>query len=315
MKRPRRNHTLAFKAKVALAAIRGDRRLAELAEHFEVHSNQITQWKEHELPVVRQCELLGLARSTAYYQPMPVSEADLTLMRRIDELHLRWPFLGARRLRDLLQKDGFEVGRKPPQHADGQDGHCRAVSQTQDQRAGHRIYPYLLRKMVIDRPNQVWATDITYIPMAKGFLYLVAIMDWASRRVLAWRTSNTLTTDFCVEALQEALTKYGNPEIFNTDQGSQFTSTEFTQVLESRGIRISMDGKGRWVDNVFVERLWRSVKYEEVYLYAYGSIAEANRLLGIYFDFYNRIRPHQSLEQRMTPDTAYFGAQPMRAAA
>ena len=167
---------------------------------------------------------------------------------------------------------------------------------------------------MIDRPNQVWATDITYIPMGPGFLYLVAIMDWASRRVLAWRTSNTLTTGFCVEALQEAVAKYGTPEIFNTDQGSQFTSLEFIQALQSHGIRISMDGKGRWVDNVFVARLWCSVKYEEVYLHADGSIAEANRGLGNYFEFYNRIRPHQSLD-RMTPDQAYFGAQPMKAAA
>ena len=273
--------------------------------------------REHELPVVRQCELLALAHSTAYYRPLPMSEADLTLMRRIDELHLKWPFLGARRLRDLLQKEGFQAGRKHVATLMGKMGIAALYRKpkTSAPGTGHRIYPYLLRKLVIDRPNQVWATDITYIPMAKGFLYLVAIMDWASRRVLAWRTSNTLTTDFCVEALQEALTKYGSPEIFNTDQGSQFTSVEFTRVLESRDIRISMDGKGRWIDNVFVERLWRNVKYEEVYLHAYGSIAEANRHLGIYFDFYNRIRPHQSLEKRMTPDTAYFGAQSMKVAA
>ena len=273
--------------------------------------------REHELPVVRQCELLELARSTAYYEPLPVPEADLTLMRRIDELHLRWPFLGSRRLRDLLQKDGFMVGRKHVATLMRKMGIAAIYRKpkTSAPGTGHRIYPYLLRKLVIDRPNQVWATDITYIPMAKGFVYLVAIMDWASRRVLAWRTSNTLTAEFCVEALEEALAKYGAPEIFNTDQGSQFTSVEFTQVLQSRGVRISMDGKGRWVDNVFVERLWRSLKYEEVYLRAYGSIAEANRAIGVYFDFYNRVRPHQSLEGRMTPDESYFGAQPMRAAA
>ena len=273
---------------------------------------------EHDLPVVRQCELLGLARSTAYYQPLPASEADLALMRRIDELHLKWPFLGARRLRDLLNTDGFEVGRKHVGTLMRKMGIVTLYRKPRTSAPGsgatHRVYPYLLRQLVIERPNQVWATDITYIPMAKGFLYLVAIMDWASRRVLAWRTSNTLTSDFCVEALQEAITRYGTPEIFNTDQGAQFTSLEFTQALESRGVRISMDGKGRWVDNVFVERLWRSVKYEEVYLHAYGSIAEANRRLALYFDFYNRIRPHQSLE-RMTPEAAYFGALPMKTAA
>jgi putative transposase len=180
--------------------------------------------------------------------------------------------------------------------------------------AQHRIYPYLLNNLAIDRANQVWAADISYLPMAKGFLYLVAIMDWASRRVLAWRTSNTLTADFCVEALHEALARHGTPEIFNTDQGSQFTSEDFTRVLKDAGVRISMDGKGRWVDNVFVERLWRSVKYEEVYLHAYGSIAEANRRLTSYFDFYNRLRTHQSLDG-MTPDAVYFGSQPMKAAA
>ena len=274
--------------------------------------------REHQLPVVRQCELLGLARSTAYYEPLPVSEADLMLMRRIDELHLRWPFLGSRRLRDLLQTEGFPVGRKHVASLMRKMGiatlYRKPRTSTPGSGAAHRIYPYLLRNLVIDTPNQVWATDITYIPMAKGFVYLVAIMDWASRKVLAWRTSNTLTTDFCVEALQEALTKYGTPQFFNTDQGAQFTSDDFTSVLQSRGIKISMDGRGRWMDNVFVERLWRSVKYENVYLHAYGSIAEANRELGTYFEFYNRTRPHQGLE-RLTPDAVYFGTQPMRAAA
>ena len=273
---------------------------------------------EHDVPVVRQCQLLGLARSTAYYRPEPTSEADLVLMRRIDELHLRWPFLGARRLRDLLNTEGFTVGRKHVATLMRKMGIAALYRKPRTSIPGsgstHRVYPYLLKNLVIDRPNQVWATDITYIPMARGFVYLVAIMDWASRRVLAWRTSNTLTTDFCVEALQEAITRYGTPGIFNTDQGSQFTSVDFTKVLESRGVRISMDGKGRWVDNVFVERLWRSVKYEEVYLHAYGSIAEANRHLGTYFDFYNRIRGHQGLEG-LTPDAAYFGAQPMKTAA
>ena len=272
---------------------------------------------EHDLPVVRQCELLDLSRSTAYYQRLPVSEADLTLMRRIDELHLRWPFLGSRRLRDLLQAEGFLVGRKHVATLMRRMGiaalYRKPKTSTPGTGSTHRIYPYLLKHLAIEAPNQVWATDITYLPMAKGFVYLVAIMDWASRRVLAWRTSNTLTTDFCVEALQEALAKYGRSEIFNTDQGAQFTSAAFTKVLESHGIRISMDGRGRWVDNVFVERLWRSVKYEEVYLHAYGSIAEANQRLGLYFDFYNRIRPHQGLDG-LTPDAAYFGAPMLQAA-
>lgn len=273
---------------------------------------------EHDLPVVHQCELLDLARSTAYYQPEPVSEADLVLMRRIDELHLKWPFLGARRLRALLNTESFTVGRKHVGTLMRKMGVSALYRKPRTSTPGlgstHRVYPYLLRNLVIDRPNQVWASDISYLPMARGFMYLVAVMDWASRRVLAWRTSNTLTTDFCVEALQEAMAKYGAPEIFNTDQGAQFTSAEFTTVLAAAGVKISMDGKGRWVDNVFIERLWRSVKYEEVYLHAYGSIAEANRQLGRYFDFYNRIRGHQGLEG-LTPDAAYFAAQPVKAAA
>ena len=228
--------------------------------------------REHEVPVVRQCEVLDLARSTAYYQPLPLPQGDLVLMRRLDELHLKWTFLGTRRLRDLLRKDGFEVGRKHVATLMRRMGIATLYRKPSTSAPGsgpeHRVYPYLLKGMLIDRPNQVWAADITYIPMAKGFLYLVAIMDWASRRVLAWRTANTLTTDFCVAALEEALTQYGTPEIFNTDQGSQFTSTDFTAALDSRGIRISMDGKGRWVDNVFVERLWRSLKYEDIYLKA-----------------------------------------------
>jgi putative transposase len=273
---------------------------------------------EHSLPVVRQCQLLGLARSTAYYAPVPTSETDWTLMRRLDELHLKWPFLGARKLRDLLNADGFEVGRKHVGTLMRKMGISAVYRAPRTSTPGsgpeHRVYPYLLKNLALERANQVWAADITYLPMAKGFLYLVAIIDWASRRVLAWRTSNTLTTDFCVEALHEALARYGTPEIFNTDQGSQFTSDDFTSVLNAAGVRISMDGKGRWVDNVFVERLWRSVKYEEVYLHAYGSIAEANRRLATYFDFYNRIRSHQSLDG-MTPDAAYFASVPMKVAA
>ncbi len=273
---------------------------------------------EHDLPVVRQCQLLDLARSTAYYQPLPVPEADLLLMRAIDELHLKWPFLGSRRIRHLLRAEGFEVGRKHVATLMRKMGIAAIYRKPKTSAAGtgaaHRIYPYLLRGLAIERPNHVWATDITYIPMAKGFVYLVAIMDWASRKVLAWRTSNTLTTDFCIEALNEALAKYGTPEIFNTDQGAQFTDEDFTATLKAKGIRISMDGKGRWVDNVFVERLWRSLKYEEVYLNAYGSVAQANRQIGVWIDFYNRIRPHQGLED-LTPDTVYFGAAPMKKAA
>jgi putative transposase len=274
--------------------------------------------RDHELPVTRQCELLDLARSTAYYEPVPVSQADLALMRRIDELHLKWPFLGSRRLRDLLQKDRFPVGRKHVATLMRRMGIAAIYRKPKTSAPGtgatHRIYPYLLKGLAIERPNQAWAADITYIRMAKGFVYLVAIMDWASRKVLSWRTSNTLTTDFCVAALKEALARYGVPDIFNTDQGAQFTAQDFTAVLESKGVRISMDGKGRWVDNVFVERLWRSLKYEEIYLHAYGSIGEANRRIGIWIDFYNRTRPHQSLG-RITPDGAYFGAQPMKKAA
>ncbi len=273
---------------------------------------------EHDLPVVRQCQLLDLARSTAYYQPLPVPEADLLLMRAIDELHLKWPFLGSRRIRHLLRAEGFEVGRKHVATLMRKMGiaaiYRKPKTSAPGTGAAHRIYPYLLRGLAIERPNHVWATDITYIPMAKGFVYLVAIMDWASRKVLAWRTSNTLTTDFCIEALNEALAKYGTPEIFNTDQGAQFTDEDFTAVLKAKGIRISMDGKGRWVDNVFVERLWRSLKHEEVYLNAYGSVAQANRQIGVWIDFYNRIRPHQGLED-LTPDTVYFGAAPMKKAA
>lgn len=274
--------------------------------------------RDHELPVTRQCALLELARSTAYYEPVPVSEADLALMRRIDELHLKWPFLGSRRLRDLLQKGGFEIGRKHVSTLMRRMGIAAIYRKPRTSLPGegsaHRVFPYLLKALAIERPNHVWAADITYIPMTKGFVYLVAIMDWASRKVLAWRTSNTLTTDFCVEALNEALAKYGTPEIFNTDQGAQFTSEDFTAVLESKGVRISMDGKGRWVDNVFVERLWRSLKYEEVYLHAYGSIAEARSGIATYIEFYNRIRPHQGLD-RITPDAAYFGEQTLKAAA
>ena len=264
--------------------------------------------RENDLPVTRQCELLDLNRSTVYYQRQEVSEADLRLMRRIDEMHLKRPFYGSRRIRDWLQDEGHDVNRKRVQRLMRQMGITALYPKrcTSKPGKGHKIYPYLLRNLVIDRPNQVWATDLTYIPMAKGFVYLVAIMDWHSRRVLSWRLSNTMDSDSCVEALEEALSRYGSPGIFNTDQGAQFTSEAFTGVLKEAGVDISMDGKGRWVDNVFVERLWRSVKYEEVYLKAYETVAEARAGIGTYLEFYNSERRHQGMN-RQTPDQVYMG--------
>jgi len=261
----------------------------------------------HELSKTRRCELLGVARSSAYYRPQPISEEDLTLMRRIDEIHLRLPFYGSRRIRDELEEHGHTVNRKRIQRLLRQMG-LRALyprQRTSQPGKGHKIYPYLLRDLCIERADQVWATDITYIPMAKGFMYLVAVMDWHSRRVLSWRVSNTMDSGFCIEALEEALQRFGAPGIFNTDQGSQFTCDAFTGVLNDRGIAISMDGKGRWVDNVFVERLWRSVKYEDVYLRAYETPTELRAGLARYFKFYNTKRRHSSLDRR-TPDAVYF---------
>ncbi|MDF8334993.1 IS3 family transposase [Novosphingobium cyanobacteriorum] len=377
-RRPRRNHSPAFKAKVALAAVKGEKTLAELAQLFDVHPNQITTWRtqllegaagvfgadsaaeaaepavdvktlhakigeltlandflgqrarqgrtvaerktmidrSHSLPVARQARELGISRGSVYYLPRPVPETDLAIMRRIDELHLEVPFAGSRMLRDLLRQDGIEIGR------------ChvatlmkRMAIEALDRRPntskpapGHKIYPYLLRKLPIVRPNQVWATDISYIPMAKGFVYLVAIVDWFSRKVLAHRVSITMEADFCVEALEEALARYGKPEIFNTDQGSQFTSLAFTSVLLREKIAISMDGRGAWRDNVVVERLWRSVKYEEVYLHAYGTVSEARASIRRYLGFYNARRPHSSLGAK-TPDQAYFDNLPVAMAA
>jgi putative transposase len=268
------------------------------------------------LPVVRQCELLGLSRSSVYYTPSSVSESDLALMRRIDELHLKHPFAGARMLRDLLRLEGVKVGRR----------HVSTLMKTMGIEALYRrpntsrkhpenpIFPYLLRGLDITRANQVWAMDITYIPMRKGFVYLAAVLDWATRRVLSWRLSNSLTTDFCLEAVEEAIQRYGTPEIFNTDQGSQFTSQEFVGLIQGHGIQVSMDGKGRWVDNVFVERLWKSVKYEEVYLHAYDTVSQARQGLESYFTFYNERRPHSSLDGK-TPDTVYFNSLPIKQAA
>ena len=262
-----------------------------------------------ELAVTRQTQLLGLSRSSVYYTPRALPERDLILMRRLDELHLRWPFYGSRRLTVELRKAGHAVGRRHVvtlMRSMGIETLYRRPRTSLPAR-GASIYPYLLAGLAIERPNQVWATDITYLPMAHGFLYLVAILDVASRKVLSFRLSNTLTTDFCVAALEEALAKFGAPEIFNTDQGAQFTSEEWTGQLKEAGVAISMDGKGRWIDNVFIERLWWSVKYEEVYLHAYDSGTEARTALTRYFGFYNARRGHQSL-QYQTPDEVYFGA-------
>ncbi|MGY6587475.1 MAG: IS3 family transposase [Wenzhouxiangella sp.] len=368
-RRKRRNHTASFKAKVALAAPKGDKTVAELAQQFDVHPNQIQDWKRrlldqadavfegkaaadngkeaeveklhakigeltmvndflskgarsrplserkaminknHKLPMAAQCRVLDIARSTVYYQPVPpASGEDLSLMRQIDEIYLQWPFYGTRRMRDELIRRGYRVNRKRVQRLMRLMGlqalHPRR--RTSQPAPGHRIYPYLLRGLSIDRPIQVWATDITYIPMAQGFMYLVAILDWHSRRVLSWRLSNTLDTDFCVDALEEALRRHGAPEIFNTDQRAQFTATAFTEVLKRHQVQISMDGKGRWVDNVFFERLWRSVKYEDIYLKAYETPAALRAGLERYFRFYNSQRGHAALD-RQTPNEVYFG--------
>ncbi len=385
-RRPRRNHSAEFKSKVALAAVRGDRTLSELASQFDVHPNQITQWKtqlldraaqlfgagtgqaekpvdmkvlhakigelaadrptprrrprcvgerffrgraheggiagrkamidrDHKLPLARQAKAVGISRGSIYYRPRPVGEAGLGLMRRIDELHLEYPFAGSRMMRGLLRQEGLSSGRRhiaTLMRRMGIEALYRKPN-TSRRRPGHTVYPYLLRGLEVSRPNQVWAMDITYIPMARGFVYLAAVMDWHSRKVLAWRVSVTMDTDFCVEALEESLGRHGAPEIFNTDQGSQFTSDAFTGLLKANGIQISMDGKGSWKDNVFVERLWKSVKYEEVYLRAYESVPEARTGLGRYFEFYNAGRPHSSLGG-MTPDQ-FFDRAPAESAA
>lgn len=267
--------------------------------------------RDHELPLARQAELLGISRGSLYYLPQSVSAADLALMRRIDRLQLEHPFMGARLLRDTLQREGFAVGRK---HVStlmrrmGIEALYRKPN-TRRKHPGHAVHPYLLRGLAIERANHVWAMDITYIPMARGFVYLCAVVDWASRKILAHRVSITMDTDFCVQAVQEACAKYGTPEIFNTDQGSQFTSQAFTAPLTGRGIRISMDGKGAWRDNVFVERLWRTIKHDEVYLKAYESVSDARASLARFIDFYNARRPHSSLD-RKTPDEFYFASLP-----
>jgi putative transposase len=270
----------------------------------------------HDLSIKRQAEVLGISRGSVYYLPRPVTETDLMLMRRIDELHLNYPFAGSRMLRDMLSQQGLEVGRR----------HVRTLMRkmaieaiyrrpnTSKPEPGHRIYPYLLRGLAITRPNQVWAMDITYIPMARGFVYLAAVVDWFSRRILSWKLSITMDVSFCIEALEAALSMNEKPEIFNTDQGSQFTSQAFVEQLKKNGIAISMDGRGRWRDNVFVERIWKSIKYEEVYLHAYASVSEARDRIGQYIQFYNATRPHSSLKA-LTPDQVYFNRLPATLAA
>ena len=272
--------------------------------------------RDHDLPITRQAEVLKISRGRVYYLPRAVSSADLAIMQRLDRLHLEYPFAGSRMLRGLLALQGCKIGRrhvKTLMRRMGIEVLYRRPRTTKPE-LGHKIYPYLLRGMEIARPNQVWAMDITYIPMAHGFVYLAVVLDWATRRVLSWRLSVTMDAAFCIETLEDALARHGKPEIFNTDQGSQFTGTTFTDVLASNGIAISMDGKGAWRDNVFVERLWRSIKYEEVYLRAYDTVSAARDSIGRYLDFYNRLRPHSSLDGG-TPDQAYFNPPPIRMAA
>ena len=272
--------------------------------------------RKHNLPISKQAEALNISRGSVYYLPRPVPKTELAIMHRLDRLHLEYPFAGSRMLRGLLAAEGCKIGRR----------HVRTLMRrmgiealyrrprTTTPELGHKIYPYLLRGLEITRPNQVWAMDITYIPMARGFVYLAVVLDWFSRRVLSWRLSITMEASFCIAALEDALARHGKPDIFNTDQGSQFTGAAFTGVLANSGITISMDGKGAWRDNVFVERLWRSIKYEEVYLRAYESVGEARSSIGRYLDFYNGKRPHQSLDGA-TPDQAYFTMLPLRVAA
>ena len=267
--------------------------------------------RDHELSVSRQAKALGISRGSVYYLPRPTSEADLALMRRIDELHLEHPFAGSQMLRDLLRLQGIEIGRRHVgtlMRRMGIEALYRKPN-TSKRHPAHPVFPYLLRGLEIKRANAVWALDITYIPMARGWVYLVAVLDWHSRRVLAHRVSITMEADFCVEALREAAARYGAPEIVNTDQGSQFSSAEFVAEVSRIGARQSMDGRGCWRDNVFIERLWRSVKYEDVYLKAYDNVSAARKNLADYFAFYNERRPHQSLDGG-TPDMIYFDALP-----
>ena len=254
--------------------------------------------REHDLPITKQAQVLRISRGSVYYLTRPMPEADLAIMRRLDRLHLEFPFAGSRMLQGLLVAEGCKIGRrhvKTLMQRMGIEALYRRPRTTKPE-PGHKIYPYLLRGAAITRPNQVWATDITYIPMARGFVYLAVVLDWFSRRVLSWRLSITMEAAFCVETLEDALACHGKPEIFNPDQGSQFTGAAFTGVLIKNGIAISMDGKGAWRDNIFVERLWRSIKYEEVYLRGYASVSEACTSIGQYLTFYNGRRPHSSLD-------------------
>lgn len=267
---------------------------------------------KHELPITRQAKLLEISRSTVYYQPKPISARDQMLMNRIDRLHLELPFAGARMLRDLLRQEGHRVGRSRVSRLMrlmGIEALYRKPKTTK-KHPQHKVYPYLLRNLAVTGSNQVWAMDITYIPMARGFVYLAAVVDWYSRRVLSWKVSTTMDVQFCLDAMQEALGRHGTPQIMNTDQGSQFTSEAFTSLLKKNYIRISMDGKGAWRDNVFVERLWRSVKYEEVYLHGYETVSAAKAGLDRYFRFYNSRRPHSRID-RQTPDQFYFESLPL----
>ena len=272
--------------------------------------------RTHDLSIVKQAEVLNISRGSVYYLPRPVSETDLAIMRRLDRLHLEYPFAGSRMLRGLLALQGCKIGRRHVKTLMQRMG-IEAVyrrPRTSVPASGHKIFPYLLRGLTIYRANQVWSSDITYIPMARGFVYLAAVMDWFARRILTWRLSITLEVDFCIETVDEALRLYGRPEIFNTDQGSQFTSDAFTDLLIGNGIGISMDGKGSWRDNVFIERFWRTVKYEEVYIRAYDTVAEARSSIGRYLEFYNGRRPHSALDRR-TPDQAYYDSLPLCVAA
>jgi putative transposase len=252
------------------------------------------------LSIRRQCAMLGIARSGLYRPPPAANDDDLELMRRIDALFTQWPFLGSRRMTTLLRGEGHTINRKRIRRLMRQMGIAALAPKprTTKPAPGHKIFPYLLREIAIDRPNQVWCADITYIPIGRGFVYLVAIMDWYSRTVLAWQLSNTMDASFCVTALEQALARFGKPEIFNTDQGSQFTSSDFTGLLAAAGVRISMDGRGRWMDNIFIERLWRSLKYEEVYLKGYADAAEARSAIAKWINFYNFGRPHQALRDQ-----------------
>ncbi len=258
------------------------------------------------LSVVRQCELVSISRSGFYYRPAGETPLNLTLMQLIDAQFLETPWYGSRQMARHLRREGYTVGRKRVRRLMARMG-LEPIYQrprTTIPHPGHRIYPYLLREVVVDRPNQVWCADITYIPMRRGFLYLVAVMDWSTRKVLSWRVSNTMDAAFCIEALEEALARYGRPDIFNSDQGSQFTSPRFTGVLQAAGVRISMDGRGRWMDNVFIERLWRSLKYECIYLHAFETGTDLRAGLTSWITYYNTRRPHSTLAGR-TPDEAY----------